>query len=236
MLEPPVPFADADAHTGVDADVDAPRPMRLCLFCGSNVGSSPAFAESARALGAALAQRGITMVYGGGSVGLMGAAADAAMEAGGEVIGVITEQLRRAEVAHRELTALEVVNTMHERKARMADLADGFIALPGGFGTVDELAEVLTWNQLGLLAKPVVLLDIDGYWTPLYSWVETAVDSGFVHPSHRMLLQRAASVDEAIALAAGPAPDVAHKWIDLDVPTGQIPRIVADPDSPLNIT
>lgn len=205
------------------------RPFRMCVFCGSNAGSSPAFAEAARTLGAALAQREITMVYGGGSVGLMGAVADAAIDAGGTVLGVITEPLRRAEVAHLHLSELEVVSSMHERKARMAELADGFIALPGGFGTVDELFEIITWNQLGLIAKPVVLLDVDGFWSPLYDWLATTVESGFVRPSHRMLVQRAASVDEAIALGTGPAPDVAHKWIDLDVPTGQIPRIAPTP-------
>lgn len=204
--------------------------MRLCLYCGSNTGSNPEYVEVARHLGLAFANRGIGMVYGGGSVGLMGQAADAALAAGGEVVGVITEQLVNAEVAHRDLTRLEVVGSMHERKARMADLADGFIVLPGGFGTVDEFAEVLTWNQLGIVTKPVVLLDIDGFWEPMLAWMDRAVEAGFVRPSHRMLAQRARTVDEAVAMATGPAPVVAHKWLDRDgTPaggvTGQIPIV-----------
>jgi uncharacterized protein (TIGR00730 family) len=206
--------------------------MRLCVYCGSNTGNVPEFAEAARHLGSACANRGIGLVYGGGSVGLMGIAADAAMDAGGEVIGVITQQLVGAEVAHRGLTRLEVVPTMHERKARLSELADGFVVLPGGFGTVDEFAEMLTWNQLGLVTKPVVLLDINGFWEPLLAWIDKAVDAGFVRPSHRMLAQRARTVDEAIAIASSPAPDTPHKWLDRDgTPaggvTGQLPIIRA---------
>lgn len=189
---------------------------RLCLYCGSNAGASPVYAAKAARFGKALANRGIGLVYGGGSVGLMGVAADAALAAGGEVIGVITEQLLAAEVAHRDLTALEVVPTMHDRKARMEALADGFVVLPGGFGTVDEMAEMLTWNQLGIVAKPVVLLDVDDFWAPLLAWMEGAVAAGFVRPSHRMLAQRARTVDEAIALATGAAPLTPHKWLDRD--------------------
>lgn len=189
---------------------------RLCLYCGSNQGSAPAYAAKAAKFGTALANRGITLVFGGGSVGLMGIAADAALAAGGEVIGVITEQLLGAEVAHRGLTQLEVVPTMHDRKARMEELSDGFVVLPGGFGTVDEFAEILTWNQLGIVAKPVVLLDVDGFWSPLFEWMEGAVNAGFVRPAHRMLAQRARTVDEAIALATGPAPLTPHKWLDRD--------------------
>jgi hypothetical protein len=155
----------------------------------------------------------------------MGVLADAALGAGGEVIGVITEQLVRAEVAHDALTTLEVVRTMHERKARLTELADGFIVLPGGFGTVDEFAEALTWNQLGIIAKPVVLLDVDGYWGPLFEWMCNSVKAGFVRDSHRMLAQRAHTIDEAIALATGPVPDVGHKWIDRDfTPLPGVPR------------
>jgi uncharacterized protein (TIGR00730 family) len=180
------------------------------------VGAKPAFVESARRLGHGLANRQIGLVYGGGSVGLMGVLADEALAAGGEVVGVITEQLVNAEVAHRGLTSLEVVSSMHERKARMADLSDGVVVLPGGFGTVDEFAEILTWNQLGIIAKPVVLLDVDGFWEPMLQWMDRAVEAGFVKPAHRMLAQRARSVDEAIAMATSPAPDVPHKWIDRD--------------------
>jgi len=198
--------------------------VRLCLYCGSNAGSSPAFTDAARQFGAAVARRGIGLVYGGGRVGLMGAAAEAALEGGGEVIGVITEQLIGAEVAHFDVTRLEVVPTMHERKARLCDLADGFVVLPGGFGTVDEFAEMLTWNQLGIVAKPVVLLDVDGYWAPLLEWMNRAVECGFVRASHRMLAQRALSVDEAIALALAPVPDTPHKWLDRDIAPASAPR------------
>ncbi len=191
--------------------------MRVCVYCGSNAGTSPSFGEAAQQLGSALAHRGIGLVYGGGHVGLMGLLADAALAADGDVIGVITEQLVRAEVGHDRLTRLEVVPTMHDRKARLTDLADGFVVLPGGFGTVDEFAEALTWNQLGIIAKPVVLLDVDGYWGPLFDWMCNSVKAGFVRDSHRMLAQRAHTVDEAIALATGPVPDVGHKWIDRDV-------------------
>lgn len=191
-------------------------PTRLCVYCGSNAGSSPAFAAAATRLGTSLANRGIGLVFGGGRVGLMGLAAEAAMQAGGEVIGVITEQLVGAEVAHRELTRLEVVSSMHERKARLCELADGFVVMPGGFGTVDEFAEMLTWNQLGIIAKPLVLLDIEGFWEPMLRWMDTAVEHGFVRPAHRMLAQRALSVDEAIAMATGPAPETPHKWLDRD--------------------
>ena len=189
---------------------------RLCVFCGSNAGAAPAFAEAAARLGSALASREIGLVYGGGNVGLMGILADSVIEHGGEVIGVIPEFLERAEVAHTGLTELRVVGSMHERKALMATLADGFIALPGGFGTVDELAEALTWTQLGLQAKPVVLLDVDGFWEPLVRFFDAAVDHGFVRPAHRMLLPRTVTVDDAIALATSPVPDTPHKWLDRD--------------------
>jgi uncharacterized protein (TIGR00730 family) len=189
---------------------------RLCVFCGSNAGVAPAFADAAARLGSALASREIGLVYGGGNVGLMGILADSVVEHGGEVIGVIPEFLERAEVAHAGLTALHVVGSMHERKALMATLADGFIALPGGFGTVDELAEALTWTQLGLQAKPVVLLDVEGFWEPLVRFFDAAVEHGFVRPAHRMLLPRTVTVDEAIALATSPVPDTPHKWLDRD--------------------
>jgi len=186
------------------------------VYCGSNAGSSPSFAALAHQLGSALAHRGIGLVYGGGRVGLMGVVADAALAAGGEVVGVITEQLVGAEVAHTGLTRIEVTTSMHERKARLSELADGFLVLPGGFGTVDELAEVLTWNQLGIISKPVVLVDVDGFWQPLFEWMERAVQAGFVRGSHRMLAQHARSVDEAIAMATSPVPEVGHKWLDRD--------------------
>jgi uncharacterized protein (TIGR00730 family) len=190
--------------------------LRLCVFCGSNAGAAPAFADTAARLGKALASRSIGVVYGGGDVGLMGVVADAVVDAGGEVTGVIPEFLERAEVAHRGLATMHVVGSMHERKALMASLSAGFIALPGGFGTLDELAEALTWTQLGLQAKPVVLLDVDGFWEPLVQFFDAAVEHGFVRPAHRMLLQRTSTVDEAIALATGPVPETPHKWLDRD--------------------
>ncbi len=205
------------------------RSARLCVYCGSNAGASPAFRDAAHALGEAMARRGITLVYGGGQVGLMGVIADAALAAGGEVIGVITDQLVSAEVAHRGLSALEVVPDMHQRKARFEQLSDGFIALPGGFGSLEEVLELLTWNQLGLVRKPVVLFDVERYWSPLFDWMDHAVDAGFVRRSHRMLAQRAHTSDEALALALAPAPETPNKWIDRD--TGQIP-IVQGPATP----
>ncbi|MCB0999564.1 MAG: TIGR00730 family Rossman fold protein [Acidimicrobiales bacterium] len=206
---------------------NAPRQARLCVYCGSNFGSSPAFRDAAHALGEAMARRGITLVYGGGQVGLMGVVADAALAAGGDVIGVITEQLVSAEVAHRGVTALEVVPDMHQRKARFEQLSDGFVALPGGFGTVEEVIELLTWNQLGIVRKPVVLFDVERFWGSLFDWMDTAVDSGFVRRSHRMLAQRAHTADEALALALAPAPETPNKWLDRD--TGQIPVIQGPP-------
>ncbi len=191
-------------------------PGSICVYCGSNVGASAAYLAAAGDLGRAMARRGIRLVYGGGHVGLMGAIADAVLTAGGEVVGVITEQLVGAEVAHRGLTSLEVVADMHARKARFEELSDAFIALPGGFGTVEELVEVLTWNQLGLIRKAVVLFDVEQYWAPLLAWMDAAVDAGFVRRGHRMLAQRALTADEAIALALGPVPETPTKWLDRD--------------------
>jgi uncharacterized protein (TIGR00730 family) len=190
--------------------------MRVGVFCGSNIGVDGAYMAEAVGLGVALAGRGIGLVYGGAHVGLMGAVADGALGAGGEVIGVITEHLVGAEIAHAHLTSLEVVASMHERKARMSDLADGFIILPGGFGTLDETLELLTWNQLGLLAKPVVFLDLGGFFAPLFDYFDRAVEAAFIRRSHRALAQRAESVDDAIARALAPVPVTERKWIDRD--------------------
>lgn len=193
----------------------AGRPW-VAVFCGSNVGAVPEYVEQAERLGSALAHRDIGLVYGGGHVGLMGVVADAVLAGGGTVTGVITDQLVRAEILHEGLTSIEVVDSMHERKARMADLADGFIALPGGFGTLDEALEVLTWNQLGLIVKPVVFLDVGGYFAPLFEFLDAAVEAKFIRGAHRMLAQRARTVDEAVAMATGPTPETPHKWIDRD--------------------
>jgi uncharacterized protein (TIGR00730 family) len=188
----------------------------VCVFCGSNVGASESYVAAARELGAGLAARGIGVVYGGGKVGLMGRLADAALEAGGEVVGVMPAHLVEREIAHPGLSRLEVTASMHERKALMAELASGFIALPGGFGTFEEVIEILTWNQLGLMSKPVVFLDVDGFYAPLLHFFDRSVEASFVRPEHRMLAQRATTVADAIDLARSTPPAIPHKWIDLD--------------------
>lgn len=179
------------------------RPYRnrsVCVFCGSSNGRLPAYREAAHALGRALASSGITAVYGGATVGLMGAMADAALASGGTVIGVIPDSLMDREIAHRGLTELHVVHTMHERKARMAEEAAAFLALPGGFGTLDEFCEILTWAQLGIHGKPCVLLNLAGYYDALLSFFDHAVQEGFLPDGHRTTVRVAASVPEAIAL------------------------------------
>jgi uncharacterized protein (TIGR00730 family) len=160
----------------------------VCVFCGSRTGDGPAYVEAARQLGQLLAARHLRLVFGGGHVGLMGVLADTVLQAGGEVVGVIPRALVDRELAHGGLTELHIVATMHERKARMADLSDGFLALPGGFGTADELFEILTWAQLGLHARPVGLLNVAGFFTPLLAWLDDVVATGFLRPRHRQLL------------------------------------------------
>jgi len=161
---------------------------RVCVFCGSSLGRRTAYARAARSLGEAMAGRGLGLVYGGSSIGLMGVLADSVLERGGEVLGVLPRALARREIAHRRLTRLEVVTTMHARKARMAALADAFVALPGGLGTLEELAEVLTWGYLGIHRKPLALLDVAGYWGPLIALLDHAVEEGFLRPEHRQLV------------------------------------------------
>ena len=172
---------------------------RICVFAGSSVGAHPEYAAAARALGGTLAADGIGLVYGGGSIGLMGVLADSVLEADGEVIGIIPRRLATREIAHQHLADLRVVGSMHERKALMAELADGFIALPGGFGTLDELLEITTWAQLGLHAKPIGLLDVRGYFAPLVTLVERAVVEGFVAAENRGLLIVASDVSPLLA-------------------------------------
>ncbi len=162
--------------------------MRLCVFCGSSKGTRPLFAEAARNLGEQMAARGLGLVYGGGHIGLMGVLADAVLAGGGEAAGVIPRALVERELAHKHLTALHVVDTMHQRKALMADLADAFAALPGGFGTGDELFEILTWAQLGLHARPIGLLNVVGFFDPLLAWIDRTVEEGFLRAEHRRLL------------------------------------------------
>jgi uncharacterized protein (TIGR00730 family) len=190
---------------------------RLCVFCGSSVGARAGYAAAARRLGETLARRGIGLVYGGGRIGLMGVLADAALAADGEVIGVIPRALATHEIAHHGLADLRVVRSMHERKALMAELSDGFIALPGGFGTLEELLEMVTWAQLGLHAKPVGVLDVDGFFTGLRALVEHAIAERFVPAAHRGLLVVAPEIDALLdALAAWRPPPARDKWLTLE--------------------
>ncbi|MGY3264738.1 uncharacterized protein (TIGR00730 family) [Lysobacter sp. HA35] len=191
------------------------RQLRsVCVYCGSNAGNRPIYAERAAALGRRLAQDGIAVVYGGGNVGLMGVVADAALEAGGEVIGVIPEQLVNWEVAHRGLTKLEVVADMHTRKARMFDLSDAFVALPGGFGTLDEMFEMLTWRQLGLGDRPCAFLDIDGFYAPLMSMLDRMVAERFLHPEQRTDLWHGDDMNAMLDWMRAYKPAQADKWMD----------------------
>lgn len=187
----------------------------LCVFCGSNPGVRPEYAEAARGFGRLLADEGIALVYGGGKVGLMGQVADGALEAGGQVVGVIPYFLRDKELAHPGLTELHVTRSMHERKAMMADRADAFVALPGGFGTFDELFEILTWAQLGVHAKPVGLLDVAGFYQPLMDMIVHAVEQGFARPDHLASFQIHENPTMLLAaLRQHQAPQVA-KWVEL---------------------
>ncbi|WP_420433926.1 TIGR00730 family Rossman fold protein [Hyphobacterium sp.] len=179
----------------------------ICVYCGSNTGTKPEYVDAARGLGASLAKRGITLVYGGGRVGLMGVLADACLAAGGQVIGVIPEFLALKEVAHAGLTNLVVVDSMHTRKAEMERRADGFIALPGGIGTMEELFEIWTWSQLGQHRKPCGLLDAGGYFDHLNAFLDRMADDGFVNPEHRAMLHRHESADALLdAFIAYEAP------------------------------
>jgi uncharacterized protein (TIGR00730 family) len=174
--------------------------MRAAVFCGSSPGRLPEYAEAAADFGRGLAQAGVGVVYGGASVGLMGVLADAALDAGGEVIGVLPGGLFAAEVPHPGLTRMEVVGSMHERKARMAALADGFAALPGGLGTLDELFEILTWRQLGLHRKPVAIVDVDGFWDPLAGLLDGLTLAGLVPSAARAELRRVRDAAEFLRL------------------------------------
>jgi uncharacterized protein (TIGR00730 family) len=206
-------FFDMGRHSTITDAVVYSAGMRLCVFCGSSPGRSPSYTAAARRLGALLARRGIGLVYGGGNVGLMGVVADAVLADGGEVIGVIPRALVDRELAHARLTELVVVDTMHERKQRMHDLSDGFIALPGGFGTLDELFEALTWGQLGMHVKPCGLLDVDDFFAPLRAFVERQVAEEFVRTHHAMMLLHNNDPEALLdAFVAYRAPDVT-KWI-----------------------
>ncbi len=186
----------------------------ICVYCGSNAGNKPAYAERATALGTRLAKEGLVLVYGGGNVGLMGIVADAALAAGGEVIGVIPEQLVGWEVAHQGLTRLEIVANMHERKARMFDLSDAFVALPGGFGTLDEMFEMLTWRQLGLGDKPCAFFDVHGFFAPLVAMMDRMVDERFLHADQRRDLWHGEDLDALLAWMRDYKPARSSKWLD----------------------
>ena len=178
------------------------KPVRrVAVFCGSASGNNPAFRAEAAALGTAIAKAGIGLVYGGACRGLMGAVADAALAAGGEVIGVLPEALSGREIAHNGLTSLELVSTMHERKARIHEISDAILALPGGYGTLDELLEAITWAQIGLHAKPCILINTLDYWNGLLAFLDTAVDAGFIEAKNRALMRVATDAAEAIAMA-----------------------------------
>ena len=172
--------------------------LRYCVFCGSKRGGRPAFAEAAASMGREMAARGIGLVYGGGGIGLMGVVADAALAAGGHVTGVIPQVLIDKELAHRRVDDLRIVGDMSERKALMARLSNGFISLPGGYGTADELFEMVTWQQLGMHDKPSVLVNVEGYFDPLLRFLDGAVESGFLRPAHRRLLRVESDVFAAL--------------------------------------
>jgi len=190
---------------------------RVCIFCGSSLGRRAEYRAAAVEVGRALARRGVTLVYGGGSVGLMGAAADAALAEGGQVIGVIPRALDTAEVGHRELTELHVVDSMHERKELMTRLSDGFITLPGGMGTLDELCECLTWAQLGIHHKPCGMLNTQGYFDRLIAFFDQQVGEGLLQPRHRALLIVADGVDDLLGRMREYESPIEQRWSS-DVP------------------
>jgi uncharacterized protein (TIGR00730 family) len=179
---------------------------RVAVYCGSSNGSDPAYLAEAAALGTAIAAAGLGLVYGGANAGLMGAVADSAMAGGAEVIGVLPDVLAGREIAHTGLTRLELVPTMHERKARMAELADAFLILPGGYGTLDELMEAVTWAQLRLHAKPCILINTADYWDGLLEFLDASVAAGFLKAENRDLMQVAADAAAAVRMAAGRSP------------------------------
>jgi uncharacterized protein (TIGR00730 family) len=186
----------------------------ICVYCGSNPGSKTIYSERAAALGDRIAKEGLRLVYGGGNVGLMGVVANAVLEAGGKVTGVIPQQLADWEVAHRGLTELEIVGSMHERKARMFDLADGFVTLPGGFGTMEEIFEMLTWRQLGIGNKPCAFLDVDGFYAPLIGMIDRMVEERFLHAEQRTDLWHGEDIGAMLQWMRDYQPAQASKWID----------------------
>jgi len=186
----------------------------ICVFCGSSGGLKPGYRAAATELGELLAAGGLTLIYGGGSTGLMGTVADATLGAGGEVIGVIPHALVAKEVSHSGLTKLHVVDSMHERKALMASLSDAFIALPGGFGTAEELCEILTWGQLGIHQKPVGLLNVEGFFDALLEWLDHSSREGFIRPEHRQLLLADTNPSRLLARMSAYEIPTVEKWLD----------------------
>jgi uncharacterized protein (TIGR00730 family) len=186
---------------------------RVCVFCGSSHGVRPAYSDAARSLGQALVARGLGLVYGGGKVGLMGVVADAVLAAGGDVVGVIPHALMAREIGHAGLTTMHVVDSMHERKALMADVADAFIALPGGVGTFEELFEAITWTQLGLHAKPCGLLNVDGFYDDLLRFLDHAWVEGFIKPETRAIVKASADARELLDLLDGAVMPAVPRWI-----------------------
>ncbi len=189
---------------------------RLCVFCGSSEGERPVYVETARRLGRAMAEREIGLVFGGGKAGLMGTIADEVLAAGGEVIGIIPHGLRVREVAHERVTELRVVHSMHERKAMMAELSDGFLSMPGGMGTLEETCEMLTWAQLGIHRKPCGLLNVEGFYDTLLAFMDHIVAEGFLRPVYRGLVIQASEVDELLDLMARFEPPDIQSWIAPD--------------------
>ena len=187
---------------------------RVCVFCGSAVGARPEYAEAAEALGRAIAARGLGLVFGGGAVGLMGIVSRAVLAAGGAVTGIIPHGLVVREAGNRDLTDLRIVASMHERKAMMAEMSDGFLVLPGGFGTLDEMFEMLTWRQLGLGKKPCAFLDVDDFWQPLMAMLDRMVAARFLHPEQRQDMWHGGDIDALLAWMRSYVPAQADKWLD----------------------
>ena len=189
------------------------RFQRICVFCGSSLGNRPAYRTAAARLGNLLVEREIELVYGGGNIGLMGVLADAVLQRGGRVIGVIPDSLMAREVGHRGLSELRVVHSMHERKALMSDLSDGFVAMPGGFGTLEEFCEVVTWSQLGIQSKPCGLFNVQRYYEPLLELFDQAVREGFLNLPNRRLVLEDESPERLLEKMAGFRPESGSKWI-----------------------
>ncbi len=200
--------------TTQNSPVELEKRSRICVFAGSSLGQSGSYVEAARSLGQIIARRELGLVYGGARVGLMGAVADAALAAGGEVVGVLPKKLSNLEVAHSGLTQLHIVDTMHERKAMMAEMSDAFIALPGGIGTLEETFEVLTWSQLGFHRKPVGLMNVDGFFDQLLGFLDNLTGERFLKPEHRDLLWSDSDADRLVSKVLNADVPQVPKWID----------------------